>query len=79
MLASRVLMTAGTPGHMYLVERHEKCLWVVCKRSVFVFSLFFCNIVCFCLFIVRVSVFIFQLVDFSVLNHIFLYQKQFSV
>lgn len=26
MLASRVLMTAGTPGHMYLVDRQEKCL-----------------------------------------------------
>jgi len=26
MLASNVLMTAGTPGHMYLDERHEKCL-----------------------------------------------------
>ncbi len=26
MLASRLLITAGTPGHMYLDERHEKCL-----------------------------------------------------
>lgn len=27
MLASRVLITAGTPGHMYLEERQAKCLW----------------------------------------------------
>jgi len=26
MLASRVLITAGTPGHMYLEERQAKCL-----------------------------------------------------
>jgi len=26
MLASRVLITAGTPGHRYLVERQWKCL-----------------------------------------------------
>ena len=26
MLARRVLMTAGTPGHMYFVDRQEKCL-----------------------------------------------------
>ena len=26
MLASNVLMTAGTPEHMYLDERQEKCL-----------------------------------------------------
>lgn len=27
MLASRVLITAGTPGHIYLDERHAKCLY----------------------------------------------------
>lgn len=26
MLASRLLITAGTPGHMYLADRQEKCL-----------------------------------------------------
>ncbi len=26
MLASSVDMTAGTPGDMYLVDKHEKCL-----------------------------------------------------
>lgn len=26
MLASKVLITAGTPGHMYLEERQAKCL-----------------------------------------------------
>lgn len=26
MLASRVLITAGTPGHMYLEDRQAKCL-----------------------------------------------------
>lgn len=26
MLASKVLITAGTPGHMYLEDRHAKCL-----------------------------------------------------
>lgn len=26
MLARRVLITAGTPGHMYLEERQAKCL-----------------------------------------------------
>jgi hypothetical protein len=26
MLACNVLATAGTPGHMYFVARHEKCL-----------------------------------------------------
>lgn len=26
MLASRVLITAGTPGHMYLDDRQAKCL-----------------------------------------------------
>lgn len=26
MLANRVLITAGTPGHMYLEERQAKCL-----------------------------------------------------
>ena len=25
-MASRVLITAGTPGHMYLEERQAKCL-----------------------------------------------------
>ena len=27
MLASRVLITAGTPGHMYLDDRQAKWLW----------------------------------------------------
>ena len=26
MLASSVLITAGTPGHMYFVDKQEKCL-----------------------------------------------------
>lgn len=26
MLASKVLITAGTPGHMYLDDKHAKCL-----------------------------------------------------
>ena len=26
MLASRVLITAGTPGHVYLEDRQEKCV-----------------------------------------------------
>lgn len=26
MLASKLLITAGTPGHMYLADRQEKCL-----------------------------------------------------
>lgn len=26
MFANNVLITAGTPGHIYLVDRQEKCL-----------------------------------------------------
>ena len=31
MLASKVLITAGTPGHIYLEDKHAKCL----KNSIF--------------------------------------------
>lgn len=33
MLASRVLITAGTPGHMYLEDKHAKWLWSEKKIS----------------------------------------------
>lgn len=33
MFARRLLITAGTPGHMYLADRQEKCLEEEIKRK----------------------------------------------
>ena len=38
MLASRVLITAGTPGHMYFDDKQAKWLWVWKKITSGVFT-----------------------------------------